>query len=227
MGVVAVVVGVHQRPEREGRDARDGVDEGTGPALGEARVDHGHALAADREAAVVQAPRPVELHVAGSPGDAGRRHHALLGQGRREGPLDPLPPRAQRPPDDPAGAVQHAAPRGGARRVRTGVPADVGSTTTGLVGAEALVRWRHPQFGTLTPDRFIGLAEENGAIVPLGRWVLASPAARPAAGLDARPAAGLREVNVAVRQVWDPDLVSDVEQILDGRGCRPPCSSSN
>ncbi len=83
-------------------------------------------------------------------------------------------------------------------------------------GVEALVRWNHPQFGTLTPNRFIGLAEEDGSIVPLGRWALAT-ACRQARRwqLDHPERAPLFvSVNVAVRQVWDSDLVADVAEIL-------------
>ncbi|MEV5505259.1 EAL domain-containing protein [Streptomyces orinoci] len=82
-------------------------------------------------------------------------------------------------------------------------------------GVEALVRWRHPQFGTLAPNRFIGLAEETGAIVPLGRWVLRTACRQARAWQLARPHRPLVvSVNVAVRQVWDSDLVADVAAIL-------------
>ncbi|KAA0930373.1 putative bifunctional diguanylate cyclase/phosphodiesterase [Streptomyces apricus] len=92
-----------------------------------------------------------------------------------------------------------------------------------LRGVEALVRWNHPQFGTLTPNRFIGLAEEDGSIVQLGRWVLAT-ACRQARRWqlehpDAEPI--FVSVNVAVRQVWDSDLVSDVAAILAETGLAP------
>ncbi|WP_420802612.1 putative bifunctional diguanylate cyclase/phosphodiesterase [Streptomyces cavernae] len=83
-------------------------------------------------------------------------------------------------------------------------------------GVEALVRWNHPQFGTLAPNRFIGLAEEDGSIVQLGQWVLAT-ACRQARTWqlehpDVPPV--FVSVNVAVRQVWDSDLVADVAAIL-------------
>ncbi len=92
---------------------------------------------------------------------------------------------------------------------------------TGAVRAvEALVRWRHPDFGLLKPDRFIGLAEETGVIVPLGRWVLQQACAEAAkwgpVGPDGVPPAV--NVNLAVRQTHDPNLVTDVFKILDETG---------
>ncbi|MEU6763518.1 EAL domain-containing protein [Streptomyces sp. NPDC046853] len=93
----------------------------------------------------------------------------------------------------------------------------------GVRGVEALVRWQHPHFGLLTPNRFIGLAEEDGSIVQLGRWVLRT-ACRQARQwqLDhpQRPPVFV-SVNVAVRQVWDSDLVADVAEILAETGLAP------
>lgn len=83
-------------------------------------------------------------------------------------------------------------------------------------GVEALVRWNHPQFGTLAPNRFIGLAEEDGSIVQLGRWVLATACRQAVAWQQEHPGVPpvFVSVNVAVRQVWDSDLVADVATIL-------------
>jgi diguanylate cyclase (GGDEF)-like protein len=99
----------------------------------------------------------------------------------------------------------------------------VGMEDGGVRGVEALVRWNHPQFGTLTPNRFIGLAEEDGSIVQLGRWILAT-ACRQARRWqldhpDREPL--FVSVNVAVRQVWDSDLVADVADILAETGLPP------
>jgi diguanylate cyclase (GGDEF)-like protein/PAS domain S-box-containing protein len=87
-------------------------------------------------------------------------------------------------------------------------------------GVEALVRWRHPQLGTLAPNRFIRLAEEDGSIVELGRWVL-EDACRQARRWQLDRAGGppvFVSVNVAVRQLWDSDLVADVDRVLEETG---------
>ncbi|NEB04730.1 EAL domain-containing protein [Streptomyces sp. SID13726] len=99
----------------------------------------------------------------------------------------------------------------------------VGMEDGRLRGVEALVRWNHPQFGMLTPNRFIALAEEDGSIVPLGRWILAT-ACRQARRWqldhpDEPPI--FVSVNVAVRQVWDSDLVADVAATLEETGLAP------
>ncbi|ORT61961.1 histidine kinase [Streptomyces sp. CB03238] len=99
----------------------------------------------------------------------------------------------------------------------------VGMSDGAVRGVEALVRWHHPQFGPLAPNRFIGIAEEDGSIVQLGRWVLRT-ACRQARQwqLDhpsERPL--FVSVNVAVRQVWDSDLVADVAEILAETGLAP------
>ncbi|MCM2575886.1 putative bifunctional diguanylate cyclase/phosphodiesterase [Streptomyces meridianus] len=89
-------------------------------------------------------------------------------------------------------------------------------------GVEALVRWQHPEFGVLGPNRFIGLAEENGAIVQLGRWVLETACRQARRWQLDRPDAPITvSVNVAVRQVWDSDLVADVAAILERTGLPP------
>ncbi|WP_225831893.1 EAL domain-containing protein [Streptomyces sp. NK08204] len=92
-----------------------------------------------------------------------------------------------------------------------------------LSGVEALVRWHHPQFGTLTPNRFITLAEEDGSIVQLGRWVLATACRQTRRWQLEHPAGPpiFVSVNVAVRQVWDSDLVADVAETLAETGLAP------
>ncbi|MFD5105951.1 putative bifunctional diguanylate cyclase/phosphodiesterase [Streptomyces cinereoruber] len=90
-------------------------------------------------------------------------------------------------------------------------------------GVEALVRWHHPQFGPLPPNRFIGIAEEDGSIVELGRWILrtACRQARQWQKDHPRERPLFVSVNVAVRQVWDSDLVADVAGILAETGLAP------
>ncbi|MER7054643.1 EAL domain-containing protein [Streptomyces sp. NPDC000351] len=90
-------------------------------------------------------------------------------------------------------------------------------------GVEALIRWNHPQFGVLAPNRFIALAEEDGSIVPLGRWILRTACHQARRWQLAHPDEPpiFVSVNVAVRQVWDSDLVADVAATLEETGLAP------
>ncbi|WP_459647532.1 putative bifunctional diguanylate cyclase/phosphodiesterase [Kitasatospora sp. Ki12] len=92
----------------------------------------------------------------------------------------------------------------------------VGLADGAVHGAEALVRWRHPRYGTLSPDRFIPLAEESGAIVPLGKWVLEESCRQARQWLTEFPdTETFVSVNLAARQIWDSDIVADVARALE------------
>ncbi|GHH92785.1 putative bifunctional diguanylate cyclase/phosphodiesterase [Streptomyces capillispiralis] len=99
----------------------------------------------------------------------------------------------------------------------------VGMEDDRVHGVEALIRWHHPKFGTLTPNRFISLAEEDGSIVPLGRWVLRTACRQARDWQTEHPDEPpiFVSVNVAVRQVWDSDLVADVAETLAETGLPP------
>ncbi len=90
---------------------------------------------------------------------------------------------------------------------RTGVP----------TGAEALVRWRHPELGLLLPSEFIPLAEENGLIVPLGEWVLRLACAQNRAWQDAGLTPIRVVVNLSSRQLRR-SLPETVGRILQSTG---------
>jgi predicted signal transduction protein with EAL and GGDEF domain len=92
--------------------------------------------------------------------------------------------------------------------------------TPGAVwGVEALLRWRHPVLGNVSPVEFIPIAEQCGQIVPMGRWVLAR-AASIAAELNAERAHPLRVcVNVSTRQFTLDDVVDAITDALRVSGC--------
>jgi EAL domain-containing protein (putative c-di-GMP-specific phosphodiesterase class I) len=88
-----------------------------------------------------------------------------------------------------------------------------------LRGVEALVRWHHPRLGMLTPDRFIGLAEETGFIVPLGRHVLRTACRETAASFPGQDL--FVSVNLAAAQTQEASLVADVREVLSETGLDP------
>jgi diguanylate cyclase (GGDEF)-like protein len=84
-----------------------------------------------------------------------------------------------------------------------------------ISGFEALLRWKHPERGMVSPIDFIPLAEETGLIVPIGRWVLHQATRQAAAWQASSPLGRLRiSVNVSVRQFQHPDLMRDVTDAL-------------
>ncbi len=89
-------------------------------------------------------------------------------------------------------------------------------------GVEALVRWDHPDRGVVPPGDFIEIAEENGAILPIGRWVLREScrqAVRWVVEPDAEPL--FLCVNVSAREIQQADFVESVQSTLLGAGFDP------
>ena len=89
-----------------------------------------------------------------------------------------------------------------------------------IVGFEALLRWHHPTFGLIEPDRFIPIAEETGLIIPIGRWVLTEACATAARWHRDHPEHHnlSMAVNVSARQIASPDLVAHVQAALADSG---------
>jgi diguanylate cyclase (GGDEF)-like protein len=90
-------------------------------------------------------------------------------------------------------------------------------STETVTGIEALLRWRHPTRGIVSPDVFIPIAEETGTIVPIGRWVLAEACRQAAAWRRRGHAIGIA-VNVSPRQLDEPSFVPDVQSVLAASG---------
>jgi EAL domain-containing protein (putative c-di-GMP-specific phosphodiesterase class I) len=92
-----------------------------------------------------------------------------------------------------------------------------------LVGAEALIRWTHPTFGEVPPERFIPLAEENGMILQIGEWVLETACQQLYQWNQRYDVFGSLSVNLAGAQLRQPNLVTRIEQLLTQYELQPGC----
>lgn len=91
------------------------------------------------------------------------------------------------------------------------------------IGAEALLRWEHPQQGLLLPDRFIGLAEKTGLIIPIGEWVLIEACRQMRQWLDQGHLGWRMAVNLSAIQFCHAGLVDSVARALQQNGLPANC----
>jgi diguanylate cyclase (GGDEF)-like protein/PAS domain S-box-containing protein len=92
--------------------------------------------------------------------------------------------------------------------------------TEAVIGCEALLRWRHPVRGLVSPAEFIPLAEDTGLIVPIGAWVLTEALRQGRMWHDEGRELAIG-VNVSARQLMTPDLVDTVRDALERSGIAP------
>lgn len=90
-----------------------------------------------------------------------------------------------------------------------------------IIGMEALIRWQNPKLGIVPPIKFIGLAEETGLIVSIGRWVLRAASEQNKAWQDAGLPPMRVAVNLSVRQFEEENLTEVVKNVLEETGLEP------
>lgn len=90
-----------------------------------------------------------------------------------------------------------------------------------IIGAEALIRWIHPEQGFISPGQFIPLAEQNGLIVPIGEWVLQTACQQVKTWQDAGLPSVRIAVNLSVRQFNQTDLIDKIVRILTSTQLEP------
>lgn len=94
-------------------------------------------------------------------------------------------------------------------------------STNEVIGMEALVRWKHPDLGTIPPMKFIPLAESTGLIVPLGEWVLRESCRQTKEWQDKGYGPLSVSVNISVRQLEEPNFIEQVQKIIQETGLDP------
>lgn len=90
-----------------------------------------------------------------------------------------------------------------------------------IIGMEALLRWKHPQSGYISPMEFIPLAEETGLIVPIGEFVLREACRQNKAWQDTGYSPLRMSVNMSARQFQHQDLIGEIQNILSETGLKP------
>lgn len=93
--------------------------------------------------------------------------------------------------------------------------------TQRIVGVEALMRWRHPVLGLVSPAQFIPIAEETGLIVPMGKWALETACAEARDWQKRGLPPVQMSVNLSPRQLSSPAIIDDIAEVLNTSGLNP------
>ncbi|NHN34833.1 EAL domain-containing protein [Paenibacillus agricola] len=97
----------------------------------------------------------------------------------------------------------------------------VDTNTTEILGAEALIRWNHPDWGLVSPTDFIPIAEETGLIVPIGEWVLREACKQNKQWQDMGLPPITVSVNFSVQQLLKQNILQSIDQIVEESGISP------
>jgi PAS domain S-box-containing protein len=95
--------------------------------------------------------------------------------------------------------------------------------TQKIVGVEALLRWEHPDWGLVSPNEFIPIAEETGMIVPIGHWVLREACRQSKQWITKGQSPIVLSVNFSVQQLLRKDILQMIEKVLEDTGISPDC----
>jgi len=97
----------------------------------------------------------------------------------------------------------------------------IDSRTSQIVGVEALIRWNHPEWGLLSPDDFIPLAEQTGLISEIGKWVKYKACSQNKEWIDAGLPAIPISINISANRFLEKDLAENIMYAIDETGLAP------
>jgi diguanylate cyclase (GGDEF)-like protein/PAS domain S-box-containing protein len=95
--------------------------------------------------------------------------------------------------------------------------------TSALTGVEALIRWQHPEWGEVMPERFVPVAEDSGLMIPIGRWVIRTACLQVKRWIQSGFPTLTVAVNISATEFLHKDFVPDLQAILLETGVDAPC----
>ena len=90
-----------------------------------------------------------------------------------------------------------------------------------VVGMETLIRWHHPELGTISPVQFIPLAEETGLIIPIDQWMMQESVKTLSKWQEEGIDTGKLSINLSIKQLENKDFITHLKSLLDKTGCDP------